>query len=83
MAPQETYEFLDSVEEREFLIALDPKDVVANAHRWYEWVAQFGGYLGDSFIRELAFQKAADALGLDYEVLYTAWLDLTPIKETS
>lgn len=29
----------------------------------------------DSFTRELAFTKAADALGIDYDVLYTAWLN--------
>lgn len=76
------YDFLDSVQEREWLTALDPKDVLANAHRWYEWVAQFGGHLGDSFIRELAFTKASEALGVDYDVLYNAWLNQVPATVT-
>lgn len=79
----EAYAFLDDPAEREFLIALDPKDVLANAHRWYEWVAQFGGYLGDSLIRELAFTKASEALGIDYDDIYTAWLDRVPLEVTT
>lgn len=78
-----SYDFLDDVQEREWLIALDPQDVVANAHRWYEWAGQFGGGLCDSFIRELAFQKAADALGIDYGDLYNSWLDRIPMKENT
>lgn len=72
------YAFLDDPAERAWLISLDPADVLANAHRWYEWVAQFGGDLGDSFIRELAFTKASEALSVDYEVLYQAWLNGVP-----
>jgi hypothetical protein len=33
----------------------------------------------DSFTRELAFQKAAAALNLDYDVLYNAWLHEMPV----
>lgn len=74
----ETYDFLDDQTERDWLIALDPQVVLANAHHWYDWVAQFGGDLGDSLIRELAFQKASDVLGIDYDVLYKSWLNEVP-----
>jgi hypothetical protein len=75
----EDYSFLDDPAEREWLINLDPKDVVAHAHRIYEFMRE-AGLPAESFIRELAFTKASDALGIDYDVLYTAWLDQVPVE---
>ena len=49
-----------------------------NAHRMYAWMTE-QGIDQDSFLRELAFTKAAEALDLDYEVLYQAWLNEAPI----
>lgn len=73
----QTYDFLDDPQEREWLIGLDPKAVLANAHRIYDWMTE-QGVDQDSFLRELAFSKAAEALGIDYDVLYNAWLNQTP-----
>lgn len=72
------YAQLDDPGERAWLIALEPKDVVTNAHRMYDWMREQGVDV-DSYLRELAFTKAADALGLDYETLYNAWLDERPL----
>ena len=77
-----TYDFLDSASEREWLIALEPKTVVANAHRFYDFMSE-QGVDADSFLRELAFAKAADALAIDYDVLYDSWLAETPIPQGS
>lgn len=71
------YSFLDDPAERAWLIGLDPADVLANAHRIYDWMAE-QGVDTDSFLRELAFTKASDALGIDYEVLYQTWLNGVP-----
>ena len=78
-------DFLDDPAERAWLVALKPEDVLANAHRWYGWVAETTTEpgLGDSLIRELAFEKASQALGIDYDVLYDAWLNETPAKVTA
>jgi hypothetical protein len=72
------YEFLDDASEREWLIGLDPQVVLANAHRMYDWMREQGVDV-DSFLRELAFTKAAHTLGLDYDVLYNAWLNEVPV----
>lgn len=79
---QQAYAFLDSKQERDWLIALDPQDVHANAHRMYEWMAE-QGIDRDSFLRELAFTKAAEALGIDYDVLYQSWMNETPLPRAS
>ena len=73
-----TYEWLTDPAERKWLTDVDPQAVKDNAHRFYDYLTEQG--LGpDSYTRELAFQKAADALGLDYDVLYDAWLDEKPL----
>lgn len=72
------YAFLDDAAERAFLTEVAPAEVLANAHRAYDWLLD-NGLDQDSFLRELAFTKAADALGIDYDVLYDAWLNQTPV----
>jgi hypothetical protein len=81
-AEDEPYAFLDDDAERAWLTNVDPAAVLANAHRAYEFMAE-GGLSADSFIRELAFTKAADALGISYEVLYQAWILAEPIADAS
>jgi hypothetical protein len=73
MGTIQTYEFLDDLREREWLTNLDPESVRSNAHRIYDWM-QEQGVDQDSFLRELAFTKASEALGLDYDVFYDAWI---------
>lgn len=73
------YDFLDSPKEREWLTALEPQAVLDNAHRMYDWMTE-QGIEQDSFLRELAFTKASEALGLDYDVLYQSWLDEIPVR---
>ncbi len=73
----ETYDYLDDPTEREWLINVAPRDVLANAHRMYDFMAETG-MAAESMIRELAFRKAAAVLDLDYDVLYTAWVDQVP-----
>lgn len=75
----EPYSWLDDPAERAWLIAVDPAAVLANAHRIYEFMAE-GGMAPDSYTRELAFDKAAAVLKIDYEVLYQAWLDESPVR---
>lgn len=77
----ETYDFLDDAREREWLIGLDSKAVLANAHRIYDWMQEHG-VDQDSFLRELAFTKASVELDLDYDVLYYAWLNQTPAVQS-
>jgi hypothetical protein len=67
------YSFLTDPAEIEWLTNVDPTAVLANAHRIYDFMAE-GGISADSFTRELAFTKASEALGIDYDVLYDAWL---------
>lgn len=74
------YDFLDDPREREWLTALEPQTVLVNAHRFYDFMAE-QGFPAESFLRELAFTKASEALGLDYDVLYQSWLDETPIAQ--
>lgn len=79
MAPDTAaYDHLDNPQEREWLTGLDPQAVLVNAHRMYDWMRE-QGVGADSYLRELAFTKAANTLGLDYEVLYNAWLNDTPL----
>lgn len=66
--------------EREWLTNVEPLEVVRNAHRFYDFLRE-NGLHADSYTRELAFTKAADALGIDYDVLYDAWLDEEPATE--
>lgn len=72
-APATDYSFLTDPAEIEWLTNVDSAAVLANAHRMYDFMAE-GGMAPDSFTRELAFTKASDALGIDYDVLYAAWL---------
>lgn len=70
------YSFLDDPAEIMWLTNVDPSEVLTNAHRMYDFMAD-GGMSPDSFTRELAFTKASEALGIDYDVIYTAWLEGT------
>ena len=72
------YDHLDDPRERRWLSDLCPHDVVENAHRMYDWMRD-QGIAPDSYLRELAFEKAATALTLDYDVLYNAWLAERPV----
>lgn len=72
------YAFLDDPAEREWLISLDVAAIRDNAHRFYDFMHD-EGLPADSFLRELAFTKASDALGIEYDVLYEAWLNQTAI----
>lgn len=65
--------------ERDWLIGLRPEDVLRNAHRFYSFMSD-QGIPSDSFTRELAFCKASQALGVDYDVLYDAWLNGRPVE---
>lgn len=67
--------------ERVWLTNVSPSDVLRNAHRIYDFMAE-GGLPIDSYTREMAFQKASTALGIDYDVLYNAWLNQVPATVT-
>lgn len=77
-AEREPYWFLDDPAERAWLVDLSSAAVLANAHRMYDWMVE-QSVDPDSFLRELAFQKAASEMGLDYDVLYDAWLAERPV----
>jgi hypothetical protein len=66
------------IAEREWLMNVSPTDVRDNAHRFYSFMTETS-QPADSFTRELAFTKTAEALGIDYDILYDAWLDQEPI----
>lgn len=68
------YSYLEDPTEREWLTGVSPAVVRDNAHRFYDFMRE-SGLPADSFIRELAFTKAADALGIPYDTLYDAWLN--------
>jgi hypothetical protein len=72
------YSHLSDPAEIAWLTNVEPSDVVKNAHRIYEFIEE-GGLPADSYTRELAFEKASDALGIPYDVLYDAWLDEQPV----
>jgi hypothetical protein len=65
------------IAEREWLMNLFSV-VLNNAHRFYDFMTETG-QPPDSYTRELAFTKAAEALDIDYDVLYDAWLNEKPI----
>lgn len=67
--------------EREWLSGVSPAVVRDNAHRIYEFMRD-AGIPADSYTRELAFGKAAEDLGIDYDVLYDAWLHERPVTCT-
>jgi hypothetical protein len=69
--------WLDDPAEREWLTNVSPSDVVANAHRFYDFMRD-EGVPADSYTRELAFEKTSDLLGISYDVLYDAWVDEQP-----
>jgi hypothetical protein len=75
----EDWSNLDDPAEREWLANVSPSDVAGNAHRFYDFMRE-GGMLADSYTRELAFTKAAEALGISYDVLYDAWLNELPVE---
>ncbi len=75
------FTFLDDPQERAWLENVEATDIVANAHRMYEFMRETGR-AADSFTRELAFSKAAYQLGMEYETLYRAWLNETPVPST-
>ncbi len=72
------YEHLSDPDERAWLTNVTPADVVSNAHRFYDFMRE-NGIPADSYTREMAFAKAAEALGISYDVLYQAWLDERPV----
>ena len=73
------YAWLEDSAERTFLETVEPAEVLANAHRAYAWLEE-REIAPDSVIREACFTKASDALGIDYDVLYNAWLDERPVS---
>lgn len=79
------YAHLTDPRERQWLTEVEPKEVLANAHRFYEWSAEQpllveAGLAFDSYTREQAFAKASEELGIHYDVLYDAWLNEVPVK---
>jgi hypothetical protein len=68
---------LDDPAERDWLTKLEPSDIVRNAHRFYDFMREEGIPV-DSYTRELAFGKAAEDLGIPYDVFYDAWLNERP-----
>jgi hypothetical protein len=74
------YAHLDDPAEREWLTNVSPSDIARNAHRLYDFIRE-DGIPADSYTREMAFAKAADALRVPYNVLYDAWLNETPLTE--
>lgn len=72
------YTHLDDPAEREWLTNVSPSDILRNAHRIYDFMRE-GGMPADSYTRELAFEKAGEVLGIDYDVLYDAWLNQRPV----
>lgn len=50
-----------------------PQQVLDNAPRIYEYMNECGQE-ADSVSREALFDYAADALGVDYDVLYNKWI---------
>ena len=72
------YSFLDNPAERDWLTTLEPLDVLKNAHRFYAFMDE-AGVSADSMLRELAFAKASESLGVDYEIPYQAWLHEMPV----
>jgi hypothetical protein len=72
------YAHLDDPAEREWLTNIPPTEIMRNAHRIYDFMRECG-IPADSYTREMAFVKAADALCVPYDVLYDAWLTETPM----
>lgn len=72
------YDHLTDPVERAWLTSVEPAAVAANAHRFYDYLRDCG-LAADSYTREMAFEKTADALGIDYDCLYNAWLDQRPL----
>lgn len=72
------YDHLTDPTEIAWLTNVSPSDVLRNAHRIYDFMRE-GGLPADSYTREMAFEKAATALGISYDVLYNAWLDEQPV----
>lgn len=75
---EDEFSHLDDPAERAWLRSVDPQAVMDNAHRFYDFMRE-AGIPVDSYTRELAFQKAAKALGVSYDVLYDAWIGETRI----
>jgi len=73
------YAHLEDPAERKWLTNVSPADISRNAHRIYDFMRE-AGIPADSYTRELAFQKAAEALRIPYDVLYDAWLNETPVR---
>jgi hypothetical protein len=71
------YSHLSDPAERAWLTNVEPLKVLQNAHRIYDFMRE-SGIPVDSYTRELAFEKAAAALDIDYDVLYDAWLNEQP-----
>lgn len=78
LAEQRPYAYLDDPAEREWLTKVAPMDVLKNAHRIYDLMAE-AGLSAESMIREEAFRKASHALIIDYDVFYQAWLNEMPV----
>lgn len=69
---------LDDPAEREWLTNVEPEAVRDNAHRIYDFMTE-QGIPEDSWTRELAFTKASERLGLDYNAIYDAWMHQRPL----
>jgi len=76
-----TFDWLDDPAEIKWLTEVSPEDVRKNAYRIYEFLVE-GGLPPDSVLREAAFEKAADALGIPYDDLYNSWLEQRPLEAT-
>lgn len=62
-----------SIDSRELRSAFRPGAIVGMAHRIYDYMGEHNVGV-DSATREAAFAYAAADTGLDYEVIYNAWL---------
>lgn len=69
----------DQADPRHVRLVFRPGAIVGNAHRIYDYMTEHN--IGpDSVTREAAFEYAVADTGLDYETLYDAWLNETPIE---
>jgi hypothetical protein len=66
---------LSEVPPKKFQEAFTPQLILDNAKNIYEYLGENGGE-PDSVARESLFAYASAELGVDYDVLYDAWLDL-------
>lgn len=75
---EQDYAHLSDPAERDWLTTVSPSDVLRNAHRIYDFMRE-SGLPADSYTRELAFDKAVEALGVPYNVFDDAWSSAQPV----